>query len=72
MTRTSWISPLEGKRVESGHWHIEGFCAVKMGRLWSIKQEGCQGRGTDNPNEAARYRSSLAMVEDAIRVTLNS
>jgi hypothetical protein len=63
-----WLEPLEERKVSAGHWHIEGYCAVRMGHSWSIKRlTGCQGEGTDNPRECARWRSSLTMVRDMIR-----
>jgi hypothetical protein len=67
MSGTRWTQPLEQARQSDGHWHIEGRCALKMGRTWSIKREGCQADGTDSPRETAVFRSSLAMARDAIR-----
>ena len=66
------MNQLEQVRKGDGHWHIEGRCAFKMGRSWSIKQAGCQADGTDDPNELAVWRSSLAMVRDAIRVQIHN
>jgi hypothetical protein len=69
---TRWMQPLEQAREGDGHWHIEGRCAFRMGRTWSVKRVGCQADGTDSPNENALYRSSLAMVRDAIRVQIHN
>ena len=49
---------------------MEGYCAVRMGRTWSIKTAGCQAEGTDDPRETAIWRSSLAGVRDAIRMKI--
>jgi hypothetical protein len=70
MTRTSWLRPLEQQNLGTGHWHIEGYCAHRMGRTWGVKFAGCQAEGTDDPAELAMYRSSLAMARDAIRARI--
>ena len=66
----TWTQALESRCVAAGHWHIEGRCALRMGRTWSVKREGCQADGTDSASEGATYRSSLAMVRDAIRIQI--
>jgi hypothetical protein len=60
------MTNMEERKRGAGHYHIEGFCALKAGRTWSVKREGCQADGTDDPNELAHYSSSLAMVRDYI------
>jgi hypothetical protein len=62
------VRQLEEKRIGAGHWHIEGYCTVRMGRTWSTKFEGCQANGSDNPAEQAAWNTSLRMVRDYIRV----
>jgi len=54
-------------KLSTGHWHIEGWCAYRMGRTWSVKRHGCQADGTDDAREQGVYRSSLDMVRDFIR-----
>ena len=66
------FQPLEEKRQGAGHWHIEGYCAVREGRTWAVKREGCMAQGTDNIREFPAYRTSLNMVRDYIRVQLDS
>jgi hypothetical protein len=72
VAKSTWTQPLEQSRQGTGHWHIEGHCALRMGRTWSVKFAGCQADGTDDPREVPVYRSSLPMVRDAIRVRLHN
>lgn len=60
------MTNFEERKIAVGHHHIEGYCAVRSGRTWTVKREGCQMQGTDNPCELAHYSSSLDMVRNYI------
>jgi len=67
---SKWIEDIEENRYSAGHYHLEGYCAYKMGRTWAVKLRGCQAEGTDDPRETAVWRTSLNMVRDYIRTQL--
>lgn len=60
------MTNLGERKIAAGHYHVEGFCALKAGRTWVVKREGCQAKGTDKPSEQAHYSTSLQMVRDYI------
>ena len=67
---TGWLVPLEQSCKAGGHWHIEGYCVLRMGRTWSTKLAGCQAEGTDDPNEPTSYTPSLNGARELIRGAL--
>jgi hypothetical protein len=62
---------MEQAKRGPGHWHIEGYCACKMGRIWAVQELSpvCIGQGGGDPTLPVVYRSSLSMVRDFIHYT---